>query len=96
MKTLEQLVEIATQNNRICPKPTPWLRLCAVIGKDKPNDELTPLILGAWDSEDEDKQARLIKQIHYAYTQSDQIRDRFIKVLESIDEDGWHHSKTNK
>ncbi len=91
MKTLKELVELATQNNRICPKPTAWLKLCAVIGKDKPNDELTPLILGAWDSEDEDKQERLMKQIHFAYTQPDPIRDKFIKVLCSLTEDNWHH-----
>lgn len=92
MKTLEEVVVLATQNNRICPKPKYWMKLSDAIGKNKGNDELTPLILGGWACEDEFKQERLLKQIHYAFTQIDQVRDKFIKVLESIDEDGWHHS----
>ena len=92
MKTLEELLELATQNNRICPKPDYWMKLSDAIGKNKPNDELTPLILAGWVySEDEDKQERLMKQIHFAYTQPDPIRDKFIKVLCSLTEDNWHH-----
>lgn len=92
MKTEKLLLKIATQNDRICPTPQSWMKLSEVIGKNKPNDELTPLILNGWAfSSDEEKQERLIKQINYAYTQPEEVRDRFIRVLCSIRESDWHH-----
>jgi|688.fasta_scaffold1282092_2 hypothetical protein len=94
MHTLENLLEVCTKNNRICPKPKYWIKLSDAIGKYKPNDDLTPLILAGWTySDDEMKQERLIKQVEFALTQPDGMRDKFIEVLLSIAEDDWHHSK---
>jgi hypothetical protein len=92
MHSLENLLEVCTKNNRICPKPDFWMKLSDTIGKNKPNDELTPLILAGWVySDDETKQERLIKQIKFALAQPGSVRDKFIEVLLSIDEDDWHH-----
>lgn len=97
MHSLENLLEICTRNNRICPKPKYWIKLSDAIGMSDPNvDELTPLILAGWTySDDETKQERLVKQIKFALAQPESVRDKFIEVLLSIDEDGWHHSKGN-
>lgn len=94
MHNLENLLEICTKNNRICPKPKHWIKLSDAIGMSDPNvDELTPLILAGWAySDDEAKQERLTKQVEFAISQPESISNKFIEVLVSIEEDGWHHS----
>lgn len=97
MKTLDQLILISTQDNRVCPKPKYWIKLSEAIGKNKPNDELTPLILNGWVfSDDEAKQERFLKQVKYAFTQSESVQNKFIEILLSMDEDSWHHFKADK
>jgi hypothetical protein len=92
MHNLENLLEVCTKNNRICPKPDVWMKLSDTIGKNKPNDDLAPLVLAGWIySDDETKQDRLIMQVKFALAQPYGIRDKFIEMLLSIEEVNWHH-----
>lgn len=87
----EDLIKYCSDNNRVCPKGQKWAEVGEII-KIKPGQPgyLTPLILGGWDSSDEEKRDRLKKQIEYACKDTAMFENLKNFIL-SLKDDDWHY-----
>jgi hypothetical protein len=92
---LEDTLRLATENNRVCPKPQRWNELYQSLpstrrvgaGWEPP----LPLILGAWwDSTDTAKAARLCEHIEWANVQG--ALEGVHAFLAALPEHEWHHA----
>ena len=87
----EDLIKYCLDNNRICPMPQKWAEVGEII-KIKPGQPgyLTPLILGGWDSSDEEKRDKLKKQIDYA-SKDTEMFEKLKNFILSLKDDDWHY-----
>tara|TARA_Y100000591_G_C21284571_1_gene428915 strand:- start:115 stop:390 length:276 start_codon:yes stop_codon:yes gene_type:complete len=87
----EDLIKYCLDNNRICPMPHKWTEVGEII-KIRPGlpGYLTPLILGGWDSSDEEKRDRLKKQIEYA-SKDTEMFEKLKNFILSLKDDDWHY-----
>ncbi len=93
MATLEQALEEARKNNRVCPQPRKWSELYELL----PNRErkgngwvpALPLILAAWDTPAMLKMLRLREQIEWA-AEHDSL-DVVYDFMKNLNEDEWFH-----
>ena len=93
-KTLESVLALAIQNDRVCPMPQQWNRLYELL----PNrhrvgsgwQPALPLILAAWyEASDSLKTARLNEHIEWAHSHG--AIDAVATFLASLAESEWHH-----
>lgn len=94
MTTIEQVVAVATKNNRVCPMPQKWLQLYNLLPdrtrREAGAEPALPLILGAWGHTSAiDKMLRL--QEHIAWAEQHGALEQVRVYLESLPEQDWHH-----
>jgi hypothetical protein len=91
--SLLELLNEATCNGRVCPKPMLWNELHEIAVEADINDSPPPplpLILGGWFcSENSDKSKRLMELLYW--TCENNVRDVVWAYLISLNESEWHH-----
>lgn len=90
--TLEEAIAMSTQNDRVCPQPSPWtaihrrLAKVPVLGDKLP----LPLILGGWHySSDQEKQSRF--HLHLAFADQHGLMEFVAQRMNEMAESDWHH-----
>ena len=94
MTTLEDVIEEAQKNNRVCPMPRKWNELYELLPhKEREGhgwEPSLPLILGAWwDTPALPKIIRLREHIEWAFEHG--CLDEIYEYFKSLEEDEWHH-----
>jgi hypothetical protein len=94
MISVDQVVAVATENNRICPQPQKWQQLYELLPNKKRKgagwEPSLPLILAAWwDTPAMSKILRLREHIEWAaeHGRLEQVH----AFLQSLPEEEWHH-----
>ncbi len=92
--TLEEVLQEAQKNNRVCPQPQRWQELYKVLPDKKRKgggwEPAVPLILAAWwDTPALPKMMRLREHIEWASTHG--CLDTVHKYLVELPETEWHH-----
>jgi hypothetical protein len=89
-----ELMQIVRCNDRVCPKPSFWSELYEIaIEADFNQNTLPqlPLILrGWWESNDEEKAARLIDLLEWS--QKNNVSNVVWAYITTLREDEWHHT----
>ncbi len=94
MVTLEQALEEAQKNNRVCPQPLKWKELYELLPNTKRKgngwEPSLPLILAAWGNTPAMlKILRLREHIEWAFEHG--CLDDILVFLQNLKEDEWHH-----
>jgi hypothetical protein len=94
MITIDQVLAVATENNRICPQPGKWQRLYDILPEKKRKgagwEPPLPLILAAWsDTPAIAKIVRLREHIEWAAAHG--ALEQVLAFLNSLQEEDWHH-----
>ena len=94
MVNLEDILEKAKKNNRICPKPEKWQQLYEMLPNKKRKgvgwEPSLPLILAAWhDTPALAKRLRFREHIEWA--ESHGCLEQVSSFLHELQEDQWHH-----
>ena len=94
MVTLEQAVEEARKNGRVCPQPQKWNELYGLlpnrVRKGNCWETPLPLILAAWaDTPALTKILRLREHIEWASVHG--CLDRVHEFMQDLKEDEWYH-----
>ena len=94
MNALEEALQEATKNNRVCPKPNKWNDLYNLLPRRQLKtggwEPSLPLILAAWhDTPNLSKSLRL--QEHLEWANLHQIIDKVLAFMQKLDEHDWHH-----
>ena len=92
---LEELLEICSRNDRVCPHPPAWTGLWEIIigrknegGCESPR---RPMILAEWwDTTAEEKRACLEQQIRWACEHG--ILEEVDNFIRNLSEGDWYHS----
>ena len=89
----KKLIKYCSDENRVCPMPIEWTKILDIL-KIRPGNPgyLTPLILGGWDSTDEEKQERLVSQIEYAVSDPE-MYEKLENFLLNLKSDEWYYKK---
>ncbi len=95
MVTLEQALEEAKKNNRVCPLPKKWDELYKLLPNKKRKgngyEPALPLILAAWwDTATMLKALRLREHIEWA-SEHDSL-DAIYEFMKNLKEEEWFHS----
>lgn len=94
MATLEQALELAQANGRVCPKPKRWNELYELLPNRKRVgagwEPPLPLILAAWwDTPEILKIARLREHLEWAASHGS--IDAVYNYISALRESDWHH-----
>ena len=94
MSTLEQALEEAKRNNRVCPQPQRWNELYELLPNKKRKGNgwvpALPLILAAWwDTPAMSKMIRLREHIEWASEHGG--LDIIYEFMKNLKEDEWFH-----
>ena len=92
--SLESVLALANQNDRVCPLPQHWIRLYDLLPDRRRVGSgwqpALPLILAVWhEAPDSLKTARLREHIEWAYSHG--AIDPVGTFLASLPESEWHH-----
>ena len=92
---LQELMDYAVSNNRVCPMPEKWNELWKTLSKEENLQGAfklaPPLILAAWhESTDQEKILRLKEQLIFAEQQG--LIDQAESFLHGLNETHWYHS----
>jgi len=85
----DNLIKYCSDNNRVCPVPIKWQEVVDIL-KIEVGDPLTPLILGGWESSDEEKKDRLNKQIEHA-AKNEKVYDELRKFILGLKDNEWYY-----
>jgi hypothetical protein len=94
MITVDQVLAVATESNRICPQPKKWQQLYELLPDKKRKgagwEPSLPLVLAAWwDTPAISKILRLREHIEWAATHGS--LEQVHEFLRSLPEEEWHH-----
>jgi hypothetical protein len=95
---LEELLDLCTRNNRVCPHPPKWAKLWEIIIEHKKEgvrwNPPRPMILARWwDSTAAEKRACLKQHIRWAHEHD--ILEKIDNFIRNLSEDDWYHSATS-
>jgi len=101
----KSLLRFVGENDRVCPKPRRWAELYRLLPDTHQlanggSEPAVPLILGGWDSQDEEKADRLREHIDWAYQHGAlEAVDTFLRSLPDAEwyyGDLWHRVQREK
>ena len=96
MVTLDEILNEATKDGRICPKPRQWDRIWKALPNRKRKgggwSPPLPLVLsGWWYSDDDEKRQRFKEHIFWAYEHNS--LDKIAGIIFNLKPDDWHTGK---
>ena len=94
MVTLAQALEVAQENDRVCPQPRMWTKLYEMlpdkVRKGNGWEPALPLILAAWwETSALQKMLRLREHIEWA--SENNCLDEIHSFMQNLKEHDWHH-----
>ena len=93
MVSLEEVLEEAQKNDRVCPLPLKWLDLYRLLpnkkGKGTDREPASPLVLGGWSSPVKYKRLRLREHIEWASEHN--CLDTIYEFMKNLKEEEWCH-----
>jgi len=88
--TLDDVLVEVRRNNRVCPLPTVWIRIHALLPNKPPHLPEVPATREAWNRTPSlQKRARLREHIEWAAAQG--VLPQIHEVLRALPETKWHH-----
>jgi len=88
--TLDDVLVEVRRNNRVCPLPTVWMRVHALLPNKPPHLPAVPATRDEWSRTPSlQKRARLREHIEWAATQG--VLPQIHEVLRALPETKWHH-----
>ena len=88
--TLDDVLVEVRKNNRVCPLPTVWVRIHALLPNKPPRLPAVPTTREEWSRTPSlQKRARLREHIEWAATQG--VLPQIHEVLRALPETKWHH-----
>lgn len=88
--TLDDALVEVRKNNRVCPLPTVWMRIYALLPNKPPRMPTVPATREEWSRTPSlQKRARLREHIEWAATQG--VLPQIHEVLRALPETKWHH-----
>lgn len=88
--TLDDVLVEVRRNNRVCPMPTVWVRIHALLPNKPPHLPPVPATRELWSRTPAlQKRARLREHIEWAATQG--VLPQIHEVLRALPETKWHH-----
>ena len=95
---LEDLLDICTRNDRVCPHPPEWARLWEIIVGHKQEgvrwNPPRPMILALWwDTTAAEKRACLEQHLRWAHEHG--LLEKIDIFIRNLSEDHWYHSKNS-
>ena len=88
--TLDDVLEEVRRNNRVCPLPTVWMRIHALLPNKPPHLPPVPATREAWSRTPAlQKRARLREHLEWAAAQG--VLPQIHEVLRALPENKWHH-----
>lgn len=88
--TLDDVLVEARRNNRVCPMPTVWMRIHALLPNKPPHLPAVPATRDEWTRTPSlQKRARLREHVEWAATQG--VLPQIHEVLRALPETKWHH-----
>lgn len=88
--TLDDVLVEVRRNNRVCPMPTVWMRVHALLPNKPPHLPAVPATREEWSRTPSlQKRARLREHIEWAASQG--VLPQIYEVLRALPENKWHH-----
>lgn len=88
--TLDEVLVEVRRNNRVCPLPTVWMRVHALLPNKPPHLPPVPANREEWSRTPSlQKRARLREHIEWAASQG--VLPQIYEVLRALPENKWHH-----
>lgn len=88
--TLDEVLVEVRRNNRVCPLPTVWLRLVAVLPNKPETLPKVPSTRDEWSRTSAlQKRSRLREHVEWASTQG--VLSQVYEILRALPEAKWHH-----
>ena len=88
--TLDDVLVEVRRNNRVCPLPTVWVRIHALLPNKPPHLPPVPATRDAWSrTPGLQKRARLREHLEWAAAQG--VLPQIHEVLRALPENKWHH-----
>ena len=88
--TLDDVLVEVRRNNRVCPLPTVWVRIHALLPNKPPHLPPVPATREAWSRTPAlQKRARLREHLEWAAAQG--VLPQIHEVLRALPENKWHH-----
>jgi hypothetical protein len=88
--TLDDVLVEVRRNNRVCPLPTVWLRLVAVLPNKPAHLPTVPATREEWSRTPAlQKRSRLREHVEWASTQG--VLGQVYEILRALPEAKWHH-----
>lgn len=88
--TLDDVLVEVRRNNRVCPMPTVWVRIHALLPNKPPHMPGVPATRDEWSRTPSlQKRARLREHLEWAATQG--VLPQIHEVLRALPETKWHH-----
>jgi hypothetical protein len=89
--TLDETLQEARRNNRVCPKPEFWQRIHDTLPEDGQGKRPVPPLTGpAW-SATPSLAKRMSFREHLEWAEAQGALDRVLAMLKDMGEDDWHH-----
>ena len=92
--TLADVLALAAEAGRICPKPDPWTRLYALLPETRRDGygaiPAAPLVLDAWSATGDEQKLERLRE-HLAWAEQHGALERVHDYLASLRESDWHH-----
>jgi hypothetical protein len=89
--TLDETLQEARRNNRVCPKPEFWQRVYDTLPQDGQGRRASPPLTGpAW-SATPSLAKRMSFREHLEWAETHGALDRVFALLKDMGEDDWHH-----
>ena len=88
-RRLDDVIEFARSNQRVCPLPDSWDQLWRLLPKTNTEAPPAPLILGDWSLPARSKMNRLREHLEYADRHG--VLSEVDAFLQSLSESDWMH-----
>lgn len=88
--TLDDVLVEVRRNNRVCPLPTVWMRLYALLPNKPPHLPIVPATRDEW-SRTPALQKRVSLKAHIEWAASQGVLPQIHEVLRALPEAKWHH-----
>jgi hypothetical protein len=89
--TLDDAMQEARRNNRVCPKPAHWQRLYDSMPADAGGKRPAPPLTGAAWSGTPSLSKRMSFRAHLEWAGAHGALDRLMALMKELPEDDWHH-----
>jgi hypothetical protein len=89
--TLDDAVQEARRNNRVCPRPAPWQRIYDTMPDDGRGKRAAPPLTGAAWAGTPSLSKRMSFRDHLEWADRNGALERVVALMKELPENDWHH-----